>query len=138
MQKDTTYSINRNELIKMARESCEGNLKASGNGRFSYGITKKTNVNGKTAKASTSKGYAISTTEAKKQMSFKLLLIRTICAAAIFLAIVLIDKLNFSYQTFNSDQIIDTVQSNVVAQEAEKLLSSISDGKIIEVFNGLK
>ena len=87
MEKDTTYTVNRQELIRMARESCEGNLKSSGNGRFTYGLSKNTSKNPtKTkvknnvvaSKKTASKEVSL-TEQEKKQMSIKLTLIRQIC-----------------------------------------------------------
>lgn len=144
MEKDTTYTVNRQELIRIARESCEGNLKSSGNGRFSQGLSMKGATKKKAAIAKAPKvgsvksgnASAISTQE-RKQTTIKFMLIRTICASVIFLAIVVIDKFNLTYETFNSDMIIETVQSNHVYEEAEKFFATLQDEKIVDVFNGL-
>lgn len=144
MEKDTTYTVNRQELIRIARESCEGNLKPSGNGGFLQGLsmkgaTKKKSAIAKAPKVSLVKSRnasAISAQE-RQQTTIKFMLIRTICASVIFLAIVVIDKFNFTYETFNSDMIIESVQSNHVYEEAEKFFATLQDEKIVDVFNGL-
>ncbi|WP_073281585.1 hypothetical protein [Anaerosporobacter mobilis] len=144
MEKDTTYTVNRQELIRIARESCEGNLKSSGNGRFSQGFSMKGATKTKTAiakapkvtTAKASRAVTISAQE-KKQTAIKFMLIRTICASAIFLTIVVIDKFNFTYETFNSDRIIESVQSNHMYEKAEKFFATLQDEKIVDVFNGL-
>lgn len=144
MEKDTTYTVNRQELIRIARESCEGNLKSSGNGRFSQGLSMKGATKKKAAIAKAPKAGSVKSgnalvmsTQEKKQTAIKFMLIRTICASVIFLAIVIIDKLNFTYETFNSDMIIESVQSNHVYEEAEKFFATLQDEKIVDVFNGL-
>lgn len=144
MEKDTTYTVNRQELIRIARESCEGNLKSSGNGRFSQGLSMKgatkqkaaTSKAPKTSSVKASKASAMSAQE-RKQTTIKYILIRTICTSVIFLAIVVIDKFNFTYETFNSDMIIESVQSNHVYEKAEKFFATLQDEKIVDVFNGL-
>lgn len=145
MEKDTTYTVNRQELIRMARESCEGNLKSTGNGRFTYGLSKNsskgmTKAKGKNsvavAKKSSSKVVPLSEQE-KRQMSIKFMLIRTICASVIFLAIVVVDKMDITYETFNSDLIMQTVESNKVYDVAEKFFASLKNEEIVDVFNGL-
>ncbi|HAB61609.1 MAG TPA: hypothetical protein DCE48_13115 [Lachnospiraceae bacterium] len=144
MEKDTTYTVNRQELIRIARESCEGNLKSSGNGRFSQGLsmrgaTKTKTTIAKAPKVTTTKASRAVTMSAqeKKQTAIKFILIRTICASVIFLAIVVIDKVNFTYETFNSNRIIESVQSNRVYEKAEKFFATLQDEKIVDVFNGL-
>lgn len=144
MEKDTTYTVNRQELIRIARESCEGNLKSSGNGRFSQGLSMKGTTKQKASitkapKASSVKASKASTmsVQERKQTTIKFMLIRTICASVIFLAIVVIDKFNFTYETFNSDMIIESVQSNHVYEKAEKFFATLQDEKIVDVFNGL-
>ena len=144
MEKDTTYTVNRQELIRIARESCEGNLKSSGNGRFSQGLSMKGATKQKAAIAKAPKASSVKTSKAsamsaqeRKQTTIKYILIRTICASVIFLAIVVIDKFNFTYETFNSDMIIESVQSNHVYEKAEKFFATLQDEKIVDVFNGL-
>ena len=144
MEKDTTYTVNRQELIRMARESCEGNLKSSGNGRFSQGLSMKGTSKKKAAIAKSPKANSLrignTTTMSaleKKQLAIKLMLIRTICASVIFLAIVAIDKFDFTYETFNSDMIIESVKSNHMYDKAEKIFTTLQDEKIVDVFNGL-
>lgn len=144
MEKDTTYTVNRQELIRMARESCEGNLKPSGNGRFTYGLSKSSKSMGKTkgqnkatiSKRVTSKTVSLSEQE-KRQMSIKFMLIRTICASVIFLAIVVVDKMNVTYETFNSDLIMQTVESNKAYDQVEKFFASLKKEEIVDVFNRL-
>ena len=144
MEKDTTYTVNRQELIRMARESCEGNLKSSGNGRFSQGLSMKGASKKKAAIANSPKANSLrvgnTTTMSaleKKQLAIKFMLIRTICASVIFLAIVAIDKFDFTYETFNSDMIIESVKSNHMYDKAEKIFTTLQDEKIVDVFNGL-
>ncbi|WP_310603483.1 hypothetical protein [Anaerosporobacter sp.] len=146
MEKDATYTVNRQELIRMARESCEGNLKSSGNGRFSQGLSRKGMTSKresvvKTPKAAKVKTKSVNTTaiteQEKKQKAIKFMLIRTICASAIFLGIVVVDKMDLTYKTFGSDKIIESVQSNHVYEKAEKFFATLQDEKIINVFNGL-
>lgn len=144
MEKDTTYTVNRQELIRIARESCEGNLKSSGNGRFSQGLSMKGTTKQKAAIAKAPKASSVKASKAsamsaqeRKQTTIKFILIRTICASVIFLAIVVIDKFNFTYETFNSDMIIESVQSNHVYEKAEKFFATLQDEKIVDVFNGL-
>lgn len=144
MEKDSTYTVNRQELIRIARESCEGNLKASGNGRFSQGLSMKGTTKQKATIANAPKASAVKASKAsvtsaqeRKQTTIKFMLIRTICASVIFLAIVVIDKFNFTYETFNSDMIIESVQSNRVYEKAEKFFATLQDEKIVDVFNGL-
>ena len=144
MEKDTTYTVNRQELIRMARESCEGNLKSSGNGRFSQGLSMKGASKKKAAIAKSPKANSLrignTTTMSaleKKQLAIKFMLIRTICASVIFLAIVAIDKFDFTYETFNSDMIIESVKSNHMYDKAEKIFTTLQDEKIVDVFNGL-
>jgi C4-dicarboxylate transporter len=144
MEKDTTYTVNRQELIRLARESCEGNLKSSGNGRFSQGLLKKGGVSKKEATAKTTKatmvkpvkGKAVSSQE-KKQIAIKSMLVRTICASAIFLAIVIIDKFNFTYKTFDRNMLKQVVQNNRVYDYAEKFFATLDSEKIVDVFNRL-
>ena len=144
MEKDTTYTVNRQELIRMARESCEGNLKSSGNGRFSQGLSMKGVNKKKAAIAKSPKANSLRVSNAtnvsaleKKQLAIKFMLIRTICASVIFLAIVAIDKLDFSYETFNSDMIIESVKSNHMYDIAENIFTRLQEEKIVDVFNGL-
>lgn len=128
----------------MARESCEGNLKSSGNGRFSQGLSMKGASKKKAAIANSPKANSLrvgnTTTMSaleKKQLAIKFMLIRTICASVIFLAIVAIDKFDFTYETFNSDMIIESVKSNHMYDKAEKIFTTLQDEKIVDVFNGL-
>lgn len=150
MEKDTTYTVNRQELIRLARESCEGNLKSSGNGRFSQGLSKKgTNSRKETSqkkdsitripKATISKKAKFNAVseQDRKQIAIKSMLVRTICASAVFLAIVVIDKFNFTYETYNADTIKEVVQSNRVYDKAEKFFATLQDEKIVDVFNRL-
>ncbi|WP_455716459.1 hypothetical protein [Anaerosporobacter sp.] len=144
MEKDTTYTVNRQELIRLARESCEGNLKSSGNGRFSQGLSKK-GANpkkesiAKVPKATTAKKTKVNvgSEQDKKQKAIKSILIRTICASAVFLVIVVFDKINFTYKTFGADMIKEVVQSNRVYDKAEKFFATLQDEKIVDVFNRL-
>lgn len=153
MEKDATYTVNRQELIKMARESCEGNLRSSGNGRFTYGLSRKEEKEAKAnRKANTSKKGAManeiagnrkvsstSNTSAlsNRQFSLKLLLIRTICASVVVLTVIIIDKFKISYESFDSNYIVKNIESNRVFDKAEEFFTTIQEGKIVDVFNGL-
>lgn len=144
MEKDTTYTVNRQELIRLARESCEGNLKSSGNGRFSQGLSKKgasskKEATAKIPKATTAKTVKVKavSNQEKKQIAIKSMLIRTICASAVFLAIVIIDKFNFTYKTFDKNMVKQVVQSNRVYDKAEKFFATLDSEKIVDVFNRL-
>ncbi len=150
MEKDTTYTVNRQELIRLARESCEGNLRPSGNGRFSQGLSKKgATIKKETGKkkdsitklprSTISKKTKVNgiTEQDRKQMAIKSMLIRTIFASAVFLAIVVIDKFNFTYKTYDADVVKEVVQSNRVYDKAEKFFATLQDEKIVDVFNGL-
>lgn len=142
MEKDATYTVNRQELIRMARESCEGNLRPNGNGRFSQGLHKKENVQkkssvtGKMGKVKTGDKIVMKEVD-RKRMAIKFLLIRTICVSVVFLFIVVIDRFHISYESFQSETILQTVQSNQLYEQAQELFEGIQDEKIVNVFHGL-
>ncbi|WP_167956600.1 hypothetical protein [Anaerosporobacter faecicola] len=143
MEKDATYTVNRQELIRMARESCEGNLRPNGNGRFSQGLCKKGTVQKKSrSTGNVGKGKVGETTilqeTDRKRMAIKFLLIRTICVSVVFLFIVVIDQFQIGYESFQSETILQTVQSNQLYEQAQELFEGIQDEKIVNVFHGLE
>lgn len=113
----------RAEYIKLARESCTKNFASStGNNKNQKLKQKEYNLPVKTAWDQAnhlddfslpSKGFSLS------NMSIKILLARTVLALLLFLSVLLVDKLDFSIKTMNSEYIEKIFTSNQTIEEAE-------------------
>ena len=117
MDNQNDYMVSsREEYIRLARESCLKNL---GNKSEDVDTSKKSKINLLTSPYSYEKNnygkesYIISSGKIDfNQPWVKRVLIRTICALVLFLAIYAIDKLKFTYKELNSQSIETIVTSS--------------------------
>lgn len=135
MEKDTTYTVNRQELIKMARESCEENLKAIGNGKFTYGMVKKQSDKGGVMKKRTSSTTIAQAELSRRQQSIRSILVRTSIACVLMLGVVVVDRCNLSYKNIDMETVKSTVESNAAYEQVENFFNTDTGKQILAVFN---
>lgn len=116
----------RDEYIRMARESCVKNLYPESSGKpdvhkknlyKSYGFREGDSYQ------SEGEGFLLGFN--MKSIGFKFFLIRTICVLVLFLAVIMVDKLNVSFKSFNSTAIEELISSNQSLEKAEDFFVSV-------------
>lgn len=102
--------LNRAELIKQAREDCNRGL-ADHTSRNAG--TRQESVSGKRKSVAGS-----------GQSNLKFMAIRIIAAVLLFLLFVGTMELGISYKNFNSDKIVEEMQSNTLFDKTEEYIST--------------
>ncbi len=117
MDNQEEYSVpSRAEFIKLARESCTKNLSSvNGNSKNQPSLRYK----------EPNKNNELSLWKQElPAISIKLFLIRTICAAMLFLTVLFIDKMDIKWKSLNSEFIQECISSNQVIENAEEVVAS--------------
>lgn len=117
----------RSELIKRARESCSNNLSPT----RAKGNTQNYEREKKSAKERYSDGkiapqyYTSTNTLDAKTVSMKLFMIRAVCAVILLLFVIVVDRLQLTYEELGSDTIKNYIVSNESVTEIEEFFVSL-------------
>ncbi len=118
-------ALSRDEYIRMARESCNRNVGYNSSNAKNHGTNKnKGYMNSEKFRtwdqADSMNRYNLSESGFNMtNVNLKSLLIRTICALILFLAVFIFDQFDLKVNTFNTKYIKDMVTSSQSIEQAE-------------------